>query len=131
MEGSIKQCGFHNFDFLLVIGMLGGIWLIWNVNASKPYNLSVIHNSNRFRACNISIFFYESYFVAIFIILLLVMPLNNFFWEDLITYLKSLSIPFITLGDFDELSSHLHKLGGLKFRFSRIAYINLFFDTVE
>lgn len=41
------------------------------------------------------------------------------------------SSPFITNSDFNELSSHLDKMKGVGFRFSKSFFINHFYSSIE
>ena len=65
-EGCVRHCGFQHFDYLPSMGLAGVIWLLWKDNASNPFTLSVIHKSERFIACHISLLAMECSFVAIF-----------------------------------------------------------------
>lgn len=56
---------------------------------------------------------------------------HNFIQDELISYLSWLSSPLIILGDSNELSFHHDKLGGSKFRFSRLTYMNMLFGSIE
>lgn len=49
----------------------------------------------------------------------------------MISYLSSLSSSFTILGDFNELSVDIDKLGESEFRFPLLSYMNMFFDSVE
>lgn len=68
---------------------------MWKNNACIPYILLVIHKYDRFMPCNISILSMNCSFVTIFIYAPPSYVLRQFFWEELITYLSTLSSSFI------------------------------------
>lgn len=45
-------------------------------------------------------------------------------WSELILYVNSITFPFVVIGDFNEISSHLDNLGRAEFNIDRTCILN-------
>ena len=115
-----NRCGFHHVNFVPTLGLAGGFWLLWKDCSQSPFNLVVIFKASRFMACSISLLNENLSFVIIFVYA----PSHNAhkfeFWEEVIVYVNLLTLPFIILGDFNDIGCEQDKFRGAPFNLNRI-----------
>ena len=118
-QATASKAGFQYFDSIPTLGFGGGIWIFWKNCNKYPFSLSVIYKSLRFLACEISLLNLNIQYIAIFIYAPARKEWKLEFWKELIDYVNSLSLPFIILGDFNEISDVSDKMGGAQYNSSR------------
>lgn len=106
-QAMISQCGFHAFDFIPTIDYSYGLWLMWKTCNIQTFSLSIIYEAARFMSCLVPIASSNISYVAIFIYA----PAKKEFWSELIAYALSLQLPYVILGDFNEISNENDKKG--------------------
>lgn len=123
-DACLRTSGFKFFEALPALGMSGGLWLLCKDAHIKPFSLFVVFKSAQFVACNIHYLVPDLLFTSIFVYAHARAPYMNDFWLEIINHVNILSLPFIILGDFNELSYSSNRLGGPKFNISQLAPIN-------
>ena len=114
-----RKCGFEYFNFVPPIGFSGGLWVFWRDCNVNPFNLAVVYKDSRFLVCSINFGKINVPFLIVFIYAPTQQNQKAQFWEDLISYLNLQTLPFVVLGDFNELSNINDKQGGGSFCFSK------------
>lgn len=82
-------------------------------------------------ACEISLLNLNIQYIAVFIYAPARKEWKSEFWNELILYVNSLSLPFIILGDFNEISQISDKLGGAQYNSSRSLIMQNLFSNVS
>lgn len=113
---------------LLVSQVVCGFF--WDL-PSNPFLFNAEAKFDRVMVCNVQLLYMNCVFKLIFIYALPNHSQKLVFWEELINYVQFLNCPYIILGDFNELSSHNDKVGGVEFTFARLNYMNRLFSSLE
>ena len=107
---------------------------MWKKCFVNPFDLSVISKASRFISCLIKLSSLNVNFIIIFVYAPAQREFKHEFWSELIDYTLSLSLPFVIMGDFNEISNSNDKLGDSVIssaRFSTMNYILNHLPCVE
>lgn len=128
---AVRSAGFCHVEVLPTIELSGRVWLMWEDDILAPFSISIMHKASRFLACNIHYHLSNIMFIATFLYAPAENHEKNDFWTALICYVNSLSLPYIILGDFNEISSKNDKLGGASFNYNLLNIMNMLKDSLR
>ncbi|XP_074290608.1 uncharacterized protein LOC141617322 [Silene latifolia] len=123
--------GFNNCDFVPSIGLSGGIWLFWKESISMTFSLKVLFRSIRFIACEICDLQNNLVFCLIFVYAPAQPSEKADFWSELENFVLNLELPFLLLGDLNEIKSPSEKEGGAKVTNARCVRLNKFLNNTN
>lgn len=126
----LRSTGFKSNEALPTMVLFGGIWLLWKEDFVDPFDFTIVYKSAWFLACNNSFLIPNLLLTVVFIYAPARSKYKNEFCNEIINYVSSIFLPFIILGDFNEISSSSDIMVGASFNYSRRC-INAFLNWLN
>ena len=127
-DNSVKKAGFHDFFFVLSVGLRGGLWLLWNHN-DLTNKVNIIRYTDRSIVCSMN---YDN---TIIYIIFVYAPSrdeeNDTFWNNLQNYMNTLNGNVIVVGDLNEIENSEEKWGGVAPSNNRFNRLRLFRHNLD
>jgi len=124
----IQKMGFGHFDFVLPCNHSGGIWVLWNNNNCHA---SVLTKDNRV----IHMLVHDPGNAKNIIVTGIYRPTQTHekdaFWNYLVQMNSVIDLPWLLVGDFNELESLTDKRGGSSPSVRRIERLNSFLTMIR
>ncbi|XP_074318874.1 uncharacterized protein LOC141655707 [Silene latifolia] len=127
----ITSYGFNNCDFIPSDGFSGGIWLFWKETVSMTFSLNVPFKSSRFIACEVCDLTNNVKFYLIFVYAPAQLAEKSDFWNEFQNFVLNLDLPFLVLGDLNEIKNPSEKEGGAKVTNARCLRLNSFLSNTS
>lgn len=123
----IAKLNFQNAFEIPPDGFSGGMWLVWKNSAN--FELKVVVSHNRFIHCQIRDNIKENSWLATFVYGFPHHHLQSQLWEDIASLNRGNDLPWMIIGNLNELSTSEDKLAKKKGNSTRFNKFNNFLHT--
>ncbi|XP_074277363.1 uncharacterized protein LOC141601001 [Silene latifolia] len=127
----IANFGFSECDFIPSVGLSGGIWLFWKQTIAMNFSIKTTFKSKRFIVCEVYDLTKNVSFCLIFVYAP-PQPADKLdFWNELEIFVLNIDLPFLLLGDLNEIKSPSEKEGGAKVTNARCVRLSKFLNNTN
>lgn len=125
-ESIISTLGFNNHLKVDAMGFTGGIWVLWPSEA-----IQVEPISNAFHEMYFKIQVHSALFILIALYASLKFSIRKILWNKLEQILEFINLPWLIMGDFNEIANQNEKFGGRPPNRIKFETFNLFLQKAK
>lgn len=123
-QNILSTLGFENYIKVDAMGFSGGIWVLWH-----PHIVTIEPMASSFQEIHCRVKVNNLFFILSAIYARPKYDIRKNLWTSLSTAFTNLSLPWLLMGDFNDIASTKEKFGGRPPNLNKIMFFNDFLNS--